>query len=422
MLWMSSGKYFIFLLYLFRQVSDLKNKIQDSKADLLAERQKLIHSGKVLKDEQSISELGITESDFIVCMITKEVAKVRSKFMHPNIFYFAHASLSLQKATPVPAPAAPVSTESLPAPALATPAPTLPTIPAAPIAAAQPAAQQDESTQQFVTAEGLAALVGMGFPESESRAALNAAMGNADLAYEFLLTGIPERARAPPVNRTLVPGSPAAAPAGGGIEQLRRHPQFNMLKQLVQQNPASLPQVLDLIGQQDPALLATIHANNEAFIAMMNEPIVEAPPAQQQAPAAAANPMADPTQMVQMLAQMQPAQRAQFAQTLGMTPAQLEGFMQMMSSIPPEQLQQMLAGAGGMGGAGEQDAANVIRLTAEEMEAVNRLMALGFSQQEAAQAYLACDKNEAVAANLLLEGGWADDDEGYGGHEDDMYH
>lgn len=304
----------------------------------------------------------------------------------------------------------------------ATPAPTLPTTPAAPISAAQPTAQQDESSQQFVTAEGLAALVGMGFPESESRAALNAAMGNADLAYEFLLTGIPERARAP-VNRTLVPGSPAAAPAvTGGIEQLRRHPQFNMLKQLVQQNPASLPQVLDLIGQQDPALLATIHANNEAFIAMMNEPIVEAPPTQQQAPAIAANPMADPTQMVQMLAQMQPAQRAQFAQTLGMTPAQLEGFMQMMSSIPPDQLQQMLAGAGGMGGAGEQDPANVIRLTAEEMEAVNRLMALGFSQQEAAQAYLACDKNEAVAANLLLEGGWADDDEGYGGHEDDMYH
>lgn len=40
------------------------------------ERQKLIHSGKVLKDEQTIAELGITEADFIVCMLTKEVAKV----------------------------------------------------------------------------------------------------------------------------------------------------------------------------------------------------------------------------------------------------------------------------------------------------------------------------------------------------------
>ncbi len=58
------------------QVSDLKNKVQESKPDLVADRQKLIHSGKVLKDEQTISELGISESDFIVCMITKEVAKV----------------------------------------------------------------------------------------------------------------------------------------------------------------------------------------------------------------------------------------------------------------------------------------------------------------------------------------------------------
>ncbi len=51
-------------------------KIDESRADHAAARQKLIHSGKVLKDEQLISELGISESDFIVCMITKEVAKV----------------------------------------------------------------------------------------------------------------------------------------------------------------------------------------------------------------------------------------------------------------------------------------------------------------------------------------------------------
>jgi UV excision repair protein RAD23 len=132
--------------------------------------------------------------------------------------------------------------------------------------------------------------------------------------------------------------------------------------------------------------------------------------------------------MVRMLSAMPAEQRAQFAQTLGMTPEQLEGFMQMMAQIPPAELQQMLAGmpGGGMPGGGMPggggDAPGTIRLTEDEMAAVNRLMALGFSQQQAAQAYLACDKDEALAANLLFDGGFGDDgDYGGGGMDDDMY-
>jgi UV excision repair protein RAD23 len=56
----------------FKKVAVLKEKIQASKPDFAAERQKLIHAGKVLKDNQTISEIGVTETDFIVCMITKE--------------------------------------------------------------------------------------------------------------------------------------------------------------------------------------------------------------------------------------------------------------------------------------------------------------------------------------------------------------
>jgi UV excision repair protein RAD23 len=54
----------------------LKAKIQESRSDLIAERQKLIHAGKVLKDEQVVADLGLSESDFIVCMVTKEAVKV----------------------------------------------------------------------------------------------------------------------------------------------------------------------------------------------------------------------------------------------------------------------------------------------------------------------------------------------------------
>ena len=58
------------------QVAQLKTILQGEKSDLLADRQKLIHAGKILKDDQTIGQLEISESDFIVCMITKEIAKV----------------------------------------------------------------------------------------------------------------------------------------------------------------------------------------------------------------------------------------------------------------------------------------------------------------------------------------------------------
>lgn len=263
-----------------------------------------------------------------------------------------------------PAPAAPVAPPAavapVTAPAPVTPAPVAPATPAAPVAprvAPRPAAVQ-------ASPEAVAALVGMGFPENEVRAALTAAMNNPDLAYEFLLTGIPEGLNVPQgFPSPGVPASPVTVGAEGAvsIESLRQHPQFNMLKQLVQQNPAALSQVLDLIGAQSPALLAAIHANNEAFIAMMNEPITETPaqpPAAPPAPAfGGANPLGDPAEIIQSLASLPPAQRAQFAQMMNMSPEQLEGFMNMVGSLPPTELRNILGGAG----AGRADPPNVIR-------------------------------------------------------------
>lgn len=403
-------------------VLGLKEKIAAEKADFEVERQKLIHAGKVLKDTSSIGELGIKDTEFIVCMLSP---KPKQSQTPPPPSTAQVVSTPVTQPITHTTPQAPVSTAPVTGTTSSTPS------------------NSSGAPNAFEDPSAVAALTAMGFPEAECRAALRAAMGNGDVAVEFLMNGIPESAQ-------MTTGARSTAPAQGSLamlEDFRRHPNFTQLQRLVQENPAELNRVLGVIGSQNPALLAAIHENHDAFIAMMNEPIGSQPPQTQPSPtpstsSANANPFAgmgpgglSGAQMVQMMQAMPPAQRAMMAQSMGISPEQLNAVMQMMAAMPPEQIQQMMQSMGGMGamagmsgmpGAGAASGgtggvptgAHVVRLTEDEMAAVNRLMELGFSQQQAAQAFLACDRNEQLAANFLFEGGDDMMDDYEGGHDD----
>jgi hypothetical protein len=115
------------------------------------------------------------------------------------------------------------------------------------------------------------------------RVALKAAFGAVDRAADFLMSGhIPDSAIAAADAAIARGGAPAPAPAGapapadgGALAALRRHPQINEMRTIVQSNPGALPALLAQIGQQSPQLLELIQANQQEFVAMMNEPIDE---------------------------------------------------------------------------------------------------------------------------------------------------
>merc|ERR1719324_264083 len=122
-----------------------------------------------------------------------------------------------------------------------------------------------------------------------------------------------------------------------------------------------------LLEPEDPQLLQTIKDNQAEFLAMMNEPV-------QDAPAMGAGDDLDAAQFARAMQSISPQQRAQLAATIGLTPEQFEQFSQQMQNMPREQLRQLLGAlGGGGGGGGGAPPQNVVRLTRVEAEAVGRL-------------------------------------------------
>lgn len=420
---------------------------------------KLIHSGKVLKDTDTIADCQLKPNAFLVVMISK--AKKKTAAPAPAAAEPTPVATANEPKTPAPAVAEPktpappkkeetATTETSTAEVAATPANAAPTT-------ATPSAPSAPSSDNDVPPEAIAQLTAMGFPEPEVKACLRAAKGNADVAVEFLMNGIPDyiqNAISSSSNTAATPAAPSTSSSNEPLAQLRNHPQINQLRQLVQSNPSTLQQVLTQIGQQQPDLLQEINSNQELFLQIMNEPVTESTSsAPAPAPSSASAPsssssgagmdagqlspemmdgLGNPAQLAQMIDTMTPEQLSQMSAMMGLTPDQLRMTAQAISNMPPEELQNAMQHAmgmeDGMGGGGGAPGQQVLRLNAEEMAAVDRLASMGFDRAEAAQAYLACDKNEELAANLLMDGGFGfgDADMGGGGNGggadgDDMY-
>ena len=329
----------------------------------------LIHKGKVLTDDATLAAAGVTEASFIVMMHQK-----------PKAPKPAPPPPAPKPAAAAPAPEAPEAPE---APAAPAPEAT-PETPAATPSAAAPAGTPDSSlVTGAALQETINNMMSMGFERDACVRALRAAFNNPDRAVEYLLTGIPENVMPPAAPAAAAPtAAPAASaapaapaapvassggpgpntqplnlfpeggvPGGGGggegsgiLDFLRENPQFQAIRAMVQGNPQILQPMLAELQRQNPQLYQLISGNQEEFLRLLDEP------------------------------------------------------------APEGVLENLAAGLGDGGGFGDGGAGEgQIEISEDEKAAIDRLAALGFEFERAAEAFFACGKNEELAANFLFD-------------------
>lgn len=340
-------------------VKVLKEKIEAEKGRdaFPVAGQKLIYAGKILSDEVPIRDYRIDEKNFVVVMVTKTKTS-------PSTSVPTEAS-----PTTVPEPAA--TSPTVPASSMSQPPPaakeeqspseeSVPTTSPESVSGSVPSSgssgREEDAASTLVTGSEyetmLSEIMSMGYERERVVAALRASYNNPHRAVEYLLTGIPgsPEPEAGNVQESQVSEPPPATEAGGEnpLEFLRDQPQFQNMRQVIQQSPALLPALLQQLGQENPQLLQQISRHQEQFIQMLNEP---------------------------------PGELADLSDTEG------EG--------------------GAMGE--ETPQMNYIQVTPQEKEAIERLKALGFPESLVVQAYFACEKNENLAANFLLSQNFDDE-------------
>ena len=207
----------------------------------------------------------------------------------------------------------------------------------------------------------------MGFERTQAEAAIKAARGQIDLAIEYLYSGIPEGIKDMDLDNVQEQEEGENEGNDGGQDDDPVKNVASIAKIICQRDPSGLTSLLQNIQQNDPDLMNLIKQREEEFKTFLEQPITN-----------------EDYRVLQ-----------RFSQELGL---------------------------GGLGGehsheAGSGSGRGQIRLnlTPEDKEAITRLKSLGnFSEIDVIQAYIACDKNEEMAANYLFEQKMNDDNNNNG--------
>ncbi|KAJ2745668.1 UV excision repair protein rad23 [Coemansia sp. BCRC 34301] len=400
-------------------IKDVKQKVEKSQG-FPTDTQKLIFSGKILLDTQTVDELKISENDFMVVMTVKAKVGAASKTAAAAAAAAGKASASAappavaatpaNSATAAPqVAAAPVARRTAAPATLPSEEPGTPSPPSrrAARASGSSASSSAEAAvdQSLVMGEhyetAVSNMVEMGYTREQCERAMRASFNNPDRAVEYLLNGIPEAAlrmadqadarRAAAAERQEAEDDNDDADIEDSEALAGRQPQTQPQRAsgnlFTQAGRLTTPGSAAGLRRQD-GLNSLAGLRNTPQFRQLQQLVRENPPML--------------SQVLAQLAQQQP-------QLMQLISHHEEEFFQMlMEGMSEDEMAAMAASSGFGGGDDDSDDAQqdqYIRVTPKEKEAIERLQALGFPHEVVVQAYFACDKNEELAANYLFDHG-----------------
>lgn len=375
-------------------IGQVKEKISSEKG-WEASQQKLIYSGKILQDANTVESYSIEEKGFIVCMVSK-----------PKAASLASSSTSKAPSTPAPAAAQTPAAPAAPAPATTNTTSNAPSTPSPAPAAAPSAESANFNDPSALTLgaqreEAIANMEGMGFPRAEIDRAMRAAFFNPDRAVEYLLNGIPENVQreqaqarggatggAPAASTPAAAASPPAPAAADEGDQ-----PINLFEAAAQAGRAG--------GGAGGARGGRTGGAGGANLAGLGAGIGAAAGAEGGTGGLGnldflrGNPQ---FQQLRQIVQTQPRMLEPILQQVG---AGNPDLARLIGEHPDQFLQLLSEDAGD--DMPLPPGAQEISVTEEERDAIERLCRLGFERDAVIQAYFACDKNEEMAANFLFD-------------------
>ncbi|KGU32300.1 UV excision repair protein Rad23 [Candida albicans P75063] len=377
---------------------------------------KLVYSGKVLQDDKDLQSYKLKEGASIIFMINKTkktptpVPETKNTTRTSNVENKSTTESSTQNKAQGSTNESTTTTTSSSAPA---PAPAGATTTTSEQQQPQPAASNESTFAVGSEREAsIQNIMEMGYERPQVEAALRAAFNNPHRAVEYLLTGIPESLQHPvaPAQPPATGTAPAQQTEGNtsesgqqGEDEEHEGDESTQHENLFEAAAAAAAGAgAGGAGSGAGSGAGAGAGSAEGDIGGLGD--------DQQMQLLRAALQSNP-ELIQPLLEQLAASNPQIANLIQQDP---EAFIRMFLSGAPgsgndlgfefeDESGETGAGGGAAAATGEDEQGTIrIQLSEQDNNAINRLCELGFERDIVIQVYLACDKNEEVAADILF--------------------